>query len=121
MQCVTDYISHGVPLEQYELTRKDRRTQRDLEERRKWVEIQFAKFSTTISPENAVRLAELFQLDEPAPPKVRWRVRLFCGRITEVIRCAGSEPPNSGCQAYERCGECDSDQVIVAYEPLGPV
>lgn len=120
MQCMADYISHGVPLEEYELTRTDRRAQRDLEEMRKHVKIQVAKFSKTISPEAAVRLAELFQTDKPAPPKVRWRVRLFCGRITEVTRYAGSEAPNSGCQSYERCSECGGDQVIVAYEALGP-
>jgi hypothetical protein len=117
---MTEYRSHGVPLESYKTTKKDHRSQHELEEMMKWVEIQVAKFPTRISEAKAQRLVSLLGLDEPAPQQMRWRVRLYCGHIIEVTRHAGDEVPNTSVCRYERCAPCtERKQMIAAYEPIG--
>ena len=119
---MTEYRSHGVPLEEYELTKKDLRAQRDLEETQKWVKIQVAK-APPISPERWAETARLLAREGPPPPEARWRLRLFCGHIVEATRYADCEVPNGGCQSYERCSLCDDgiDQLLVAYAPVAPL
>lgn len=49
---------------------------------------------------------------------MRWRVRLYCGHVQEVMLVRSkNRPPNK-----ERCTECGKEpSVIVAFEPLGPM
>ena len=82
---MTEYRSHGVPLEGYQVTKRDQRAQRDLEEMRKWVKIQVAKMPPW-SDKKFAEMTQLLKLDGPPPPRARWRVRLFCGHIVEVTR-----------------------------------
>jgi hypothetical protein len=121
MQCVTEYKSHGVPLEQYELTTQDRRAQRRHEALREWARNEVAKLPRW-SDEHFAEIQQIVRIAHrrPAPPQMRWRVRLFCGHIVELSRAATSEIPTRDTSEHE-CSSCDgSTQVIVAYEPISP-
>lgn len=83
-----------------------------------WVQRQLAK-APPWSDEQLEAVREL--LGPPPPPEefTRWRVRLYCGHICEVIRPRRQERPDGGVTDKERCAECGlGPSVIVAFEPL---
>ena len=118
---MTEYKSHGVPLELYELTAKDRRAQRDHEALREWARNEAAKLPRW-SDEHFAEIEQMLRMAHKRPntPQMRWRARLFCGHIVELSRTATSEIPTRNSPEHE-CSSCDSSiQVIVAYEPIRP-
>lgn len=75
-----------------------------------------------LSPEQIDRVAQL--LLHPTPPEslMRWRVRLYCGHITETTRHVEMRSPTDAGSSCMTCPECGKDpSAIAAYEPLGRV
>ncbi|KOU79676.1 hypothetical protein ADK61_10305 [Streptomyces sp. XY66] len=121
-----EYKSHGVPLEDYQLTRRDHRWQKELEGicdlARRQVDEHLAE--ARANPEMAERQREnleevcklMLSFKTPEHMIMRWRVRLYCGHIVETSRhCENAEPSRK-----IRCPECGKDpSTIVAFEPLG--
>lgn len=128
---VTDYRSHGAPLETYELTRQDHRRQKDSEAARGWAKEQLAKWraeeqaAPSLSGRTdaaRIRVLKMMAAWGPTPDHdlMRWRVRLYCGNITETTRHRETAEPTMHGSSSERCPECGLDPVrIVAYEPIG--
>lgn len=127
-----EYESRGVPLEDYQLTRRDHRWQKDLEAicraARRQVEQHFAQLRE--DPEMAARdqeartrvLQEILSCRTPDHLIMRWRVRLYCGHITETTRHAENAQPTLHGSSKMRCPECGQDpSAIVAFEPIGLV
>jgi hypothetical protein len=116
---MVEYSSHGLPLESYRLTRADHRGQADLERKMEWIRIQLEN----APPVSAEGLRELMKILGPPTPDhelMRWRVRLFCGRIVEISRHARNEDPFGSRREHKECSDCDDrDQLIVAYESIG--
>ncbi|MEV0410145.1 hypothetical protein AB0I68_04850 [Streptomyces sp. NPDC050448] len=91
-----EYKSHGVPLEDYQLTRRDHRWQRELEGicdlARRQVDEHLAEIRA--KPEMAERQREnleevcklMLSFKTPEHMIMRWRVRLYCGHIVETSR-----------------------------------
>jgi hypothetical protein len=107
-----------MPLAEYQLTRADHRRQKEAATIADWVQRQVAK-APRLSDEQLEAIQEL--LGPPPRPSefARWRVRLYCGHIREVMCPRGRERPDAGITDYERCGECGlAPSVIVAFEPL---
>ncbi len=123
VQCVTEFRSHGVPLEQYEPTAGDRRAQQRLEDLRDWARAEAAKMPRW-SDEQFSEIERLLRRarENPPPPQMRWYVRLFCGHILQVTRHADSETPTAHGSGSVVCSSCGgSVQLIVAFEPVEPV
>ncbi|MDF2272010.1 hypothetical protein P2Q00_42360 [Streptomyces coacervatus] len=116
-----EYLRHGVPLADYQLTKADHRRQHEAVQVHEWVQRQLAK-APTWSEEQRKKMRQL--LGPPTPPweLQRWQLRLYCGHVIEAIRIQNSPRPDGGVCDKERCSECGLDPaVIVAFEPLGPV
>ncbi|WP_234317531.1 hypothetical protein, partial [Streptomyces stelliscabiei] len=116
-----EYLHHGVPLADYQLTKADHRRQDEAAQVHEWVQRQLAK-APPWPEERWERMRQL--LGPPVPPweLQRWRLRLHCGHVVEAARSRKSQRPNGGVRDAERCPECGLDPaVIVAFEPLGPV
>jgi hypothetical protein len=124
--------SHGVPLETYELTKRDHRDQRASEEIRDAVaklpaerrSEEAADPSLREQREAIVRQVwdKFLSIKTPDHALMRWRVRLYCGHIAETRRHVELEEPRMHGSRTMRCPECDMDPaLIVAYEPLGTV
>ncbi|MEU9127486.1 hypothetical protein AB0D08_05100 [Kitasatospora sp. NPDC048540] len=123
---------HGVPLEAYELTRRDHASQKTSDQIRNAVNKQAEERQAkeAADPElgrqrNAHRAKALEMIrsfKNPDHQIMRWRVRLYCGHIVETKRhCSIANPTMHGSSSM-RCPDCCKDpSVIVAYEPLGPV
>ncbi|MFD4398483.1 hypothetical protein [Kitasatospora sp. NPDC058478] len=123
---------HGVPLEAYELTRRDHASQKTSDQIRDAVNKQAEERQAeeAADPElgrqrNAHRAKALEMIrsfKNPDHQIMRWRVRLYCGHIVETKRhCSIANPTMHGSSSM-RCPDCGKDpSVIVAYEPLGPV
>lgn len=128
---MTDHISHGTPLESYELTRGDHSWQRFTEQitesvaasQREWAAEEAAD---PVLRERRLRVVErawnIMLSNEPEPWELmRWRIRLYCGHITETRQHITFDSPDHGRKAQD-CSECDSKPMgIVAWEPIGPV
>jgi len=115
------YKSHGIPLEQYQLTRRDHQWQRTFQQIDEHAEREAAKASP-LSDETIERLAVLLSYRTPETELMRWRIRLYCGHITETRRHCEMERPTDHGSSGQRCPECGMDPAaIVAYEPLGLV
>lgn len=118
---MVEYFSHGVPLESYQLTKADHRGQAELERMMGWIRVQLEK-APPISEAGWRRLQELLGAPVPAHRWMRWRVRLFCGHITDVRHLVENQSPFDGRREHGKCSACDDrDQLIVAYEPIGPL
>lgn len=126
------YKSHGTPLENYQLTREDRRRQKETDERRTALERQFAKWAAEEAADPVlkrgrekrhIQALEMLAswVEVPADSElIRWRVRLYCGHFMETRRYPTSGNPTG--QESENCPECGQlHRNIVAYEPLGAV
>ncbi|MFE4609149.1 hypothetical protein ACFRK5_12425 [Streptomyces niveus] len=125
-----EYRSSGVPLESYELTRKDHRSQKQSEEISEQVRQQVDEDNAKCRAdpamaerrrqafENAARLMQSFKKQDHEI--MRWRVRLYCGHIIETkAHYTYSDPVAAGAYS-KRCPECGRDGLtIVAFEPLG--
>lgn len=120
------YMSRGVPLEAYELTRRDHRWQKDMEgiqrAAREQVDKHLAEVYedpelTTAHHEQLTKVWELIQSYKTPPHRImRWRVRLYCGHIvTTSCHAENDKPPRS-----TKCPECGKDpSTTVAFEPIG--
>ncbi|MFD3596362.1 hypothetical protein ACFWU5_26880 [Nocardia sp. NPDC058640] len=128
---MTAYLSHGTPLESYELTKKDHRWQKDVEQIRKHVKAQAEQWKAEESadPElkqdrqdNVVRVLKM-RASWPKTPDhelMRWRIRLYCGHIHETSRHSTIESPVLHGSSSTECTECGRNPAeIVAYEPVG--
>ncbi|MGW7007645.1 hypothetical protein ACWGCW_33785 [Streptomyces sp. NPDC054933] len=112
-----EYLSHGLPLDEYVLTKADERRQRESEACWEWAREQAAK-APRWSQEKWEEMNALLSAGSDVPREVmRWRVRLYCGHLAEVTRNVGAQRPTG---YDERCPECGFDRAtIVAYEPVG--
>ncbi|MFI0091839.1 hypothetical protein [Streptomyces bobili] len=112
-----EYLHHGVPLADYQLTKADRRRQDEAAQVHEWVQRQLAK-APPWSEERWERMRQL--LGPPVPPweLQRWQLRLYCGHVVEATRSRERPRPDGGVCDEERCPECGMDPaVIVAFEP----
>ncbi|MEX2982810.1 hypothetical protein [Streptomyces sp. C36] len=126
----SEYRSHGTPLEEYQLTRRDHSGQKVADQIRDAVGRQAAEWraAEAADPELKQRadarrqevLELMLSFKNPDHEIMRWRVRLYCGHITETQRhCENDEPTKHGSSSM-RCPECGKDPArIVAYEPIG--
>lgn len=125
-----EHTSRGVPLEEYELTRRDHRWQKDLENIRRVAHEQVASHLDEVyaDPELTAahheQLSKVWGLIESAktPPHkiMRWRVRLYCGHIVTTSRHVENAEPTLHGSSSEQCPECGKDpSAIVAFEPIG--
>lgn len=125
-----EYESRGVPLEDYQLTRRDNRNQGQSEEsrRRSREQAKEARAREQADPEITRRKHEAFRqawelmqkFKTPEHEIMRWRVRLYCGHITETRRHCEVATPTTHSPYSMRCPECEKDpSMIVAYEPIG--
>ena len=116
------YKSHGTPLEDHQLTRRDHHWQRTLVEIKEQHARRLAAKAPPMSEETVERIAALLSYPTPDTQIMRWRVRLSCGHIIEARRnCDMQRPADHGCNS-QLCPECGMDPAaIVAYEPLGLV
>ncbi|MGA5068070.1 hypothetical protein ACPB9E_30560 [Streptomyces exfoliatus] len=125
-----EYQSSGVPLEEYELTRRDHRCQKESEERservRKQVDEDIAKCRADPARaerrrqafENVAKLMQSFKKQDHEI--MRWRVRLYCGHIIQTEAHYTYTDPISAGGYSKQCPECGEDrQTIVAFEPIG--
>lgn len=112
-----EYLSHGLPLDEYVLTKADERRQRESEACWEWAREQAAK-APRWSKEKWEKMNALLSAGSDVPREVmRWRVRLYCGHLAEVTRNVGAQRPTG---YDERCPECGfARATIVAYEPVG--
>lgn len=62
IQMEVEYLSHGVPLADYQLTKADHRRQQERVRAHEWVQRQVAKFPTSLSEESQERLRQLLGL-----------------------------------------------------------
>jgi hypothetical protein len=126
----TTYKSHGVPLECYELTRRDHRDQRTSEDIAEAVSrmAQQWRAEEEADPELRIRrlagvrkvYEEFLSVPVPDCDLMRWRVRLYCGHITVTRRHHTIEDPKLHGSSSMKCPECGKNPShIVAYEPLG--
>lgn len=130
MRSTSEYRSHGVPLEEYELTRKDDRDQKtavDIHAHVKKLAEEW-RAEDAADPElkearqrNVDRAWEMLRaLRTPDSQIVRWRVRLYCGHIAETQRHCEVEQPKAHGASSMRCPDCGMNPaLIVAYEPIG--
>lgn len=115
-----EYLRHGVPLADYQLTKADRRRQDEAAQVHEWVQRQLAK-APPWSEERWERMRQLLGPPVPLWELQRWQLRLYCGHVVEVTRSSERPRPDGGVCDKERCPECGLDPaVIVAFEPLGP-
>jgi hypothetical protein len=125
-----DYRSHGVPLEAFELTRRDHQDQKMAE----GIRVDVEKRPRSGGPKSPLTLscvrqeAKAFrvhgtssmQVRRPTISWMRWRVGLYCGHIVETRRHCEVDQPKAHGSSSMRCPECGMDPAqIVAYEPLG--
>jgi hypothetical protein len=113
------YERLGTPLEDYELTRRDHQRQRSLQEIREYARRAAAKMPPL--PDDVLeKVGTLLSQPTPDSQIMRWRLRLFCGHISQARRhCTMTRPTDHGCSP-QRCPKCGMDPAaIVAYEPLG--
>jgi hypothetical protein len=126
------HTSHGIPLEEYELTRRDRASQKTADEIREAVGKMVMKWQTEEAADPDLRerrdthrrkaLEMLRSFKNPDHQIMRWRVRLYCGHIVETKRHCSIAVPTMHGSSSMRCPDCEKDPaVIVAYEPLGLV
>lgn len=125
-----EYKSSGVPLEEYALTRRDHRRQKQSEASSEWVHRQVDEDNAKCraDPARAERrrqafenVAKLMQSFKKADYEImRWRVRLYCGHIIETeAHYTYTDPVSAGAHS-KRCPECGKDGLtIVAFEPIG--
>jgi hypothetical protein len=119
----TGYHSHGVPLETYQLTKADHRAQKEMEDTCQWAREQAAK-APRWSDEKWRSINAILGRSAPTPAHLlmRWRVRLYCGHIVQLTRQIENKNPFGLCFTDHRCPHHQNrQQVIVAYEPLGPL
>lgn len=127
-----EYENRGFPLEDYQLTRRDHRWQKDLEAICQAARQQVEQHSAQLrdDPEMAARdqeartrvLQKIMSHRTPDHLIMRWRVRLYCGHITETTRHAENAQPTLHGSSKMRCPECGQDpSAIVAFEPIGLV
>ncbi|MFG2861710.1 hypothetical protein [Streptomyces sioyaensis] len=117
-----EYESHGLPLDEYQLSRADHRRQREADEIAAWVERQVAK-APPWSEEQYQHVQAMLDSHTAPPPweYMRWRVRLYCGHIQEIERHCRDARPDRGTQDI-RCSECGKNPaVMVAFEMIGAV
>lgn len=116
-----EYLRHGVPLTDYQLTRADHRRQHEAVQDHEWAQ-RHAVQAPRWSDEHWEQMCQLLGPPTPAWELQRWRLRLYCGHITEATRNRKSPRPDGRSCDKERCPECGLDPaVIVAFEPLGPI
>ena len=132
VRSTVEYRSHGVPLEEYELTRKDDRDQKTAVDIHAHVKKLVAEWTAEEAADPGLKEARqqnvnrawemLRALRTPDSQIVRWRIRLYCGHIAETQRHCEVEQPKAYGASSMRCPDCGMDPaLIVAYEPMGPL
>lgn len=116
------YRAMGDPDVEHVITAKDRRNQKGAEALQEWVDREVAK-APPLSPEQIARLRVLlWPLEErPAPDLVTWRLRLFCGHVTETSTLASYVTvPDAFGGRISACPQCGlSPATIVAGRVVG--
>lgn len=116
-----EYLRHGVPLADYQLTRADHSRQHEAVQVHEWLQRHVAQ-APRWSDSICEQMQDLLGPPTPAWELQRWRLRLYCGHVIEATRLQKSPRPDGGHGDKERCPECGLDPaVIVAFEPLEPV
>lgn len=123
------YRSHGVPLESYELTRRDHQDQRTWEQISKHVDRLMVEERAKEETDPNLRRAreekrreawELLRRTVPDHQIMRWRVRLYCGHIAENSRNVDNASPRDHGSSSMTCPTCGKEPSgIVAWEPIG--
>lgn len=131
MHCMpVEHTSHGVPLEEYVLTRSDHNDQKVAEQIRDAVNTNMEKYNAELDADPVRRersyqkrievLQFMYDNRPPDHEKMRWRVRLYCGHITETIRHVTFEEPIMAGSSSTNCADCGMAPArIVAWEPIG--
>jgi hypothetical protein len=120
-RCRTSSLLQGVftPLEDYELTRRDRQWQRSLQEIQEHARREAANMPP-LPDEVLEKVAMPLSQATPDSQIMRWCMRLFCGHIIQARRHYTMTRPTDHGSSSQRCPECGMDPAaIVAYEPLG--
>ncbi|MFD9196439.1 hypothetical protein ACFWCA_50675 [Streptomyces phaeochromogenes] len=116
-----EYLCHGVPLADYQLTRPDRSRQHEAVQVHEWLQRHVAQ-APRWSDKHWEQIQDLLGPPTPAWELQRWRLRLYCGHVIEATRLRKNPRPDGEFGDKERCPECGLDPaVIVAFEPLEPV
>jgi hypothetical protein len=124
------YTSHGVPLEDYQLTRRDHHDQQTAEQIREAVEREAAMWRAEEEADPSLRerraetVHRALEIIASCPPAdheiMRWRVRLYCGHMTETRRHHTVTEPMMHGSSSMRCPECGMDPALIAaYAPIG--
>ncbi len=118
-------------MEKYELTRRDHRRQKDCEAAREWAKEQLAKWHIEEQADPSLRgrteaartrVLKMMAVWGPTLDHdlMRWRIRLYCGHITETTRHRETAEPTMHGSSAHPCAACGLDPaLIVAYEPIG--
>jgi hypothetical protein len=115
-----EYLRHGVPLADYQLSKADHRRQHEAVQAHEWIQCQLAN-APSWPDEHWERMTDLLGSPAPLWERHRWRLRLYCGHIIETTRLRSSPRPDQSVCDKEHCPECGLDPaVIVTFEPLGP-
>lgn len=125
-----EYESSGVPLEKYELTRGDHRRQQQSEAISPSIlrQVEEDNAKCRADPAMAERRRQAFEeagkllqsFKKPDHEIMRWRVRLYCGHITETRRYYQYSSPTLHGPWSMGCPECGKESSeIVAFEPIG--
>jgi hypothetical protein len=124
------HSSHGVPLQDYQLTRRDHHDQQIAEQIREAVAREAAKWRAEEEADPSLRARraetvhralEMIASSQPTDQEImRWRVRLYCGHIAETRRHHTVMEPRMHGSSSMRCPECRMDPALIAaYEPIG--
>lgn len=125
-----EYRSHGVPLEDYRLTRWDHRRQKESEKIRQAAQrmAEEDQAKCWADPARAERRRQAFEevaklmstFERHDHEIMRWRARLYCGHIIETQAHYSHRDPIAAGAYRKRCPECEVENLtIVAYEPIG--
>ncbi|MDQ0955669.1 hypothetical protein QFZ24_009592 [Streptomyces phaeochromogenes] len=116
-----EYLRHGVPLADYQLTRADHSRQHEAVQVHEWLQRHVVQ-APRWSDKHGEQMQDLLGPPTPAWELQRWRLRLYCGHVIEATRLRKNPRPDGALGDKECCPECGLDpDVIVAFEPLRAV
>jgi hypothetical protein len=118
MTDLSAYERLGDPDEHRELTKAEHRSQAQLERICAHAKVVADDFPP-LTDEQIVKVRLI--LSEPTHPTtlMRWRLRLYCGHITERTAHASYLTSQQAFGLGTDCPQCPQEQAIIAAEPLG--